>query len=240
MQTPTDDEAQHRHIMTKCLRYWGEYFNYRFIFVAVPKTASTTISRLAVRSPTEKGYRLVGNRTHFNLNEYRSGLHRLKGSVEGEKLYQAAYKFGFVRNPWCRAVSLYENRKGRHQCSTFEKFVDMYDGATFCQVNPSYHRFQLDWFRCPKTGTVMSDYIGRYENLERDTDNIFDKMKLKRYSDKLGTYHGDVAGGKASPFGEVPRKTKSIPYQEYYTPQTQQIMLEKCIEDIKYFNYTFE
>ena len=237
MEQRPQPQTHRQSTIGKCLKYWKSTFNYRFIFVAVPKTASTTVSRLHVCPQGQKKYKEVGNRTHFNLNEYRKGLHLKEGTSVGEKIYQDAYKFGFVRNPWDRLVSLYENRKERHQCTTFDKFVDKYDGASFCQVNPLYHEFQLDWFRDPTTRLVMSDYIGKYENLKDDLSKIFEEIGLVGQIDRLGTWNGDPPAKNQR---RTPRKTKSIPYQEYYTRQTQQIVLEKCSEDIQYFNYNFE
>ena len=225
------------------LIYWDK-FPVKFISIAVPKTASTSFANLQVFAPRDSTYRRnkgqIGGRTHYDLHEHREVLLTATDTqivkLGGEEWFAEAYKFGFVRNPWDRAVSLYENRKDRHQCKTFEEFVDKYDGASFTQVSPSYHANQIDWFKSRETNVVMADYIGRYENLEADIIHILGTLNLA--VPKIIPH----VGNPEAPEGlRLPnRETKDKPYQEYYTKYTRQVILEKCAEDIEYFQYTFE
>ena len=234
----------HKAAIRKDLIYWDK-FPVKFISIAVPKTATTSFSELQVasspgsRSGRHKGQ--IGGRTHYDLHEHREVLLTATDpqivKLGGEEWFAEAYKFGFVRNPWDRAVSLYENRKDRHQCKTFEEFVDKYDGASFTQSNPSYHANQIDWFKSRETNVVMADYIGRYENLEADIIHILGKLNLAvpKIIPHIGRPEAKVRSARLPP-----RETKDKPYQEYYTKHTREVMLEKCAEDIEYFQYTFE
>jgi len=225
------------------LIYWDK-FPVKFISIAVPKTASTSFANIQAFATGDSTYRRnqgqIGGRTHYDLHEHRKVLLTATDTqivkLGGEEWFAEAYKFGFVRNPWDRAVSLYENRKDRHQCKTFEEFVDKYDGASFTQVNPSYHANQIDWFKSRETNVVMADYIGRYENLEADIIHILGKLNLA-----VPKIIPHVGNPEARAGFRLPnRETKDKPYQEYYTKYTRQVMLEKCAEDIEYFQYTFE
>ena len=65
------------------------------IFVEVPKTGSTSV-RSVIGNP---------NRPHKSISE-------IKFMVNKEK-FESYFKFGFVRNPWDRVVSLYERNEGQ-------------------------------------------------------------------------------------------------------------------------------
>jgi hypothetical protein len=67
---------------------------FKCIFVAVPKTGSTSI-RAILGSPPKP---------HLNIWQ-------IAGLVD-ERKFDTYYKFGFVRNPWDRAVSRYEHKEG--------------------------------------------------------------------------------------------------------------------------------
>ena len=77
------------------------------IFVEVPKTGSTSIRNI------------IGHPEKPHLN-----ICQIAHEIQKEKFY-AYFKFGFVRNPWDRAVSLYERREGLQMKSkmTFDEFI---------------------------------------------------------------------------------------------------------------------
>jgi len=178
---------------------------FKCIFVEVPKTGSTSIRHII-------GY---PRKPHLNI-------YQIAGLLPKNK-FDAYFKFGFVRNPWDRAVSLYERKEGLRMKSkmNFEEFVEWMKYSSCTCIHPVPHRYQLDWFVNPH-GDVIVDFIGKFERLADD---------WKIISSKLG-----VAS-------QLPRKnvnpSKRRHYTEYYTEKTKEIIRKRFLVDIEYFEYEF-
>ena len=144
----------------------------------------------------------------------------------GGNRFKAYFKFGFVRNPWDRVVSLYMRNEGvqsRH-AETFESFVRKLRYSSATCIHPSPHINQLDWFVDP-SGNVVADYIGKFETLHQDWSVI------RR---RLG---GDLP--EILPNAKInPHKEKH--YSVYYSDETRSIVAERFSLDIEYFGYKFE
>src|SRR5256886_12135357 len=87
----------------------------------------------------------------------------------GDRQFNAYFKFGFVRNPWDRVVSLYERTEPLQMKDkmTFDEFVDWIQYSSSTCIHSSPHRYQLDWFVDPN-GNVLADFIGKFERLDED------------------------------------------------------------------------
>lgn len=178
---------------------------FKCIFIEVPKTASTSV-RAILGSPP---------RPHLNIWQISQEVDRDR--------FNGYFKFGFVRNPWDRAVSLYERREGLQLRNrmTFGEFIDWMRLASSTCMHPVPHRYQLDWFVNPH-GDVIVDFIGRYESLERD---------WARVANRLGI-------GVALPRVNVNTEKKRH-YTEYYDDRTRAIVAGRFALDIEYFGYEF-
>lgn len=141
----------------------------------------------------------------------------------GIKKFKAYYKFGFVRNPWDRVVSLYHRGEGlmMRDVMSFEDFVKWIKYSSSTCVHPVPHTNQLDWFVDPH-GNLLVDYIGKFERLEEDWEMISDRLDI---SQKLPHVNKNL------------NKTKH--YTDYYNENTKDIIAKKFQIDIEYFNYTF-
>lgn len=210
---------------------------HKCIFVEVPRTGSTSVRKLIGKPKTP----------HLNICQIRSELcnhwshdSRFSGRLKslasllrpeaarveaGEQIFRSYFKFGFVRNPWDRVVSLYmrptcEQMRARIGFDTFVENIE-FSSAT-CQ-HPVPHRNQLDWFVDPD-GEVMVNFIGRFERLNEDWEVI---------SQRIG-----LAGQR------LPHKNKKVGdkkhYTEWYTPKTIDLIRRKFSVDIEYFEYDFE
>src|SRR5437773_8085923 len=97
----------------------------------------------------------------------------------GRKQFETYFKFGFVRNPWDRVVSLYERNEAlqlRDKMS-FEKFVDWIQYSSATCIHSSPHRYQLDWFVDPN-GKMLADFIGKFEGLDEDWELVDQKLGI--------------------------------------------------------------
>jgi hypothetical protein len=137
--------------------------------------------------------------------------------------FKAYFKFGFVRNPWDRAVSLYERKEGmqlRNQMS-FEEFIDWMKFASSTCIHPVPHRYQLDWF-VDGSGNVLVDFIGKFERLESDWSLVRTRVGINADLPKINV-----------------NPDRQRDYTKYYTDRTKKIVRDRFAVDIEYFGYEF-
>jgi len=164
-----------------------------------------------------------GGRTNRILECFYLMLPRERRLEIGRQQFESYFKFGFVRNPWDRVVSLYERREAlelRAQM-TFDQFADWIQYSSSTCIHSSPHRYQLDWFVDPN-GKMLADFIGRFERLQEDWAFVAKKLGLSK----------TLPHTRANP---RPRH-----YSEYYTPRTRRLIEEKFKVDIETFGYQFE
>ena len=208
---------------------------YRCIFVEVPKTGSSSIREIIGYPP----------KPHLNISQIQYNLHqswpRHGGPLNkimsaayqfwpkrwrerhGQRIFESYFKFGFVRNPWDRAVSLYLRKEGLElrDKMTFEEFVAWMKYSSSTCIHPVPHVNQLDWLVDPH-GDLLVDFIGRFESLQKDWATIAEKIGAPR---------------------ELPHTRKNPgrdkPYTEYFTEETKRIIADRFRVDIEYFGYEF-
>lgn len=187
-------------------------------FIHIPKVAGTSIEAA-----------LYGT---FGKVGHRSALERRQSDPDG---FDLSFSFSFVRNPYDRFVSAFEymRKGGRNKFDSewAERNLSHYkDFASFVVAlkQPQIRRTLLDWmhFRpqhdllCDADGTLMVDFVGKYETLETD---------FQKVSDRLGK-------SMALPhFNRVERNC----YEAYYSPETRAIVHSIYAKDFELFNYEF-
>ena len=208
---------------------------HKCIFVEVPKTGSTSIRAMLgkayiphlnlveIKTLMENSWTQFGGRT----NRIRAALYQLlprKRKIDiGRRQFESYFKFGFVRNPWDRVVSLYERTEPIQMKDkmSFDEFVEWIQFSSATCIHSSPHRYQLDWF-LDGSGNMLADFIGRFECLERDWAVV---------ADKLGITEKTLPHARENP--------RARPYTEYYTARTRDLIAQKFKIDIEHFGYDF-
>ena len=143
------------------------------------------------------------------LRKYWTGIITL-GHKSNLRLPDDAFTFSFCRNPYDRAVSMWAfNNKVRNLDISFTEFCRELDNWTWG------HRIRL-----PQATWVDGiDFVGYFENLEEDFGILCDKLGIERrpLPHENATEHG--------------------PWQEYYTEETQRIVLSYYAVDFGRFGY---
>jgi chondroitin 4-sulfotransferase 11 len=142
------------------------------------------------------------------------------------------FKFAFVRNPWDRFVSVYHKwPPTRNHPDRFKHFV-LNDfrkhGFNVPKMKKNqwrrlhHHFLPQYYFICDGDRNILVDFVGRYENLNRDWEYVCDYIGVPRR--------------------ELPivNKGQHRPYQEYYDRQTADVIAEMYADDIELFGYEFE
>ena len=178
----------------------------KFIFIHIGKTGGSTIER--VLDPNvkldESRHTLGMGNTSFREKHWKITTYQKKY----KKHFNAYFKFTFVRNPWDREVSRWKwFALARGEDVSFKYHLQ-------CKGN-NYSRWICE------DGQYLTDFIGRFENLQGDFDIICDKLGISRQ--ELPHYN----------------KTNHKHYTEYYDDETREIVARRYAGDIEYFGYKF-
>ncbi|MBV9010049.1 MAG: sulfotransferase family 2 domain-containing protein [Verrucomicrobia bacterium] len=208
---------------------------YKCIFVQVPKTGSTSVRAILgkpirphlnlweIKLLMENYWPVRGSRRDRVIEALYLFLPKERRMKRGREQFDTYFKFGFVRNPWDRVVSLYERREasGPKDSMSFEQFVDLIQYSSATCIHSSPHRYQLDWFVDPD-GKVLADFIGRFERLEEDWAFV---------ASKLGT---------TQPLPHWRANPRARHYTEYYNSRTRDVIANRFRVDIETFGYQFD
>ena len=195
----------------------------RWIFVHIQKTGGN-----AVRAAL--GVEVNDAHKHFLARELRA--------VYGQAAWDQPFKFAFVRNPWDRLVSWWSMIDGIRaqiaatqppnkfvayvlQAVSFEEFITRCTDEIVDADGRKYiFRNQIDYL-VDDNGKVIVDFIGRFERLQSDFDEVTKHLGLART--------------------ELPRVNTSrhSAYTNYYTPAMAETIGRLYARDIAAFGYRF-
>ena len=193
-----------------------------FIFLPIPKCASTSIIRsLGIRQNVPA---VVRDRSLW----WRQGSYKRLGwdtFPEFEKIYS----FAIVRNPWDRVVSAWKNKNRynyttlsgylRHTFLSLAKLKTLDNQAFAVQVQYEWHNMpQLDYISYE--GRIVVNDIFRFENLEMHWGEIQKKTGIN------------------APLLHVNRSAREE-YRHYYDEETYCLVADRYAKDIETFGYTF-
>lgn len=162
-------------------------------------------------------------------NKYQTGglQHLLAKQIRqeiGDYRFYSYFKFSVVRNPFDRAVSQFAYMQRRQD---LRALIDMDKNTSFSEyVNLTQRRQHIQWapqcsFLYDDDGTLLMDFVGRFETLDDDMSSVFARLGIE--CDSLPRFN-------ASNRGE---------YREYYTPATRVQIESMYKDDLDRFGYSF-
>lgn len=207
-------------------------------FVDVPRTSSTSI-----RVELGKYLGPVYGKSNIIEKEYIvekvfSGHQTAQkmSAFFGEELWGRLFTFTMVRNPWGRTYSMFNYRRKLAKIPSswsFRDYVLELDRSVYdlSQGDPASSYFSYHATRCSSAhyisntdGSIMVDYVAKYENRTDDLAEIGSRLKIKQL--------GDLVVQGASP--------KFKHYSQFYDAETQGVIRRLYADDIELFSYEFD
>lgn len=192
---------------------------HKFIFIAVPKTASISIQ-----------FSLGYGHDIPEPDLYHAGI----TDVLAENACDGYFKFAFVRNPWDRLYSLYHDftkkritqysqlvKHDKPLLSEFEDFNDM-----CLRLHESSWRndvfFKSQFNQLGDGKKLLMDQVGRFETLQSDFNCICERIGLR-----------DV------PLLHMNQGQCARSYAEHYSTEAIEAVRELYQDDVEHFGYEF-
>jgi hypothetical protein len=205
----------------------GGMFNRRFFKdIVSPKSVSSIEFYKSIYFGIKSGKKIVDILSNIQKKIYSSHFlypdHATAREVKSflGKEWDKYFKFCFVRNPFEKVVSdyIYTTRNGREDIS-FQKFVEMIKkrGENKNAVHPRIK----SWNIVSTEKGVEMDYVGRYEILNKDLENILNKIGINFEGEKF----------------PYTKNIKSYDYRDYYGEEEKNIVSNLFGEEIEYFGY---
>jgi len=156
--------------------------------------------------------------------------------------YKNYFKFAFVRNPYDRFISLYFDKIKNIGADDFEagiflgllKYHKFYEGMSFKEFAKAIHsipdkkadpHFRSQYaLLTDKQGDLIPDFIGKFENLEKDYKKICKKIRVDNPP-------------KLSHIRKTKKRQRN--YRDYYDEETKKLVQERYKKDLKMFDYKF-
>jgi len=191
--------------------------NKKYIFTHIHKTAGKSIKSILC----------------FNKNDVYTNRH-IPLSKEIDENNKDYFKFTFVRNPYDRLVSKYfydlnlskqkekydDGPEGRgragstRNCSNFNEWL-LNHGRRIHNLLP-----RMKAMVCDKDVNILADYVGRFENLEKDFEYIKEKLCLQ---------------GTLEHINKNPLERKN--YLDYYDKESIELVNLVYKDDFEIFDY---
>ena len=216
----------------------------QWIFVAVPKTGTTSIQNFLKDKLHKKNIHVpkkwLSRYYHADIIQM---INRFKGSLgvnpahkyTNDKLIEKIkpfFKFAFHRNPWDRMVSFYHDyttdklhltwSSDMLQYKNFEEFV-----LDFANSQWRYHQnFKPTVAYTHYQGKQIVDFIGRYDTFDRDVAYCFDQI--------------DMPYIEFQAYERMRQAPRQKDYTQYYTSERMiQAVADVFWQDIKLFGDTY-
>jgi hypothetical protein len=211
------------------------------LFVHIPRTGGTSIERLLGLFNAENLWN-IGPHSPFEATG-KSPQHFTYRELEAilpQDVISRTYKFAFVRNPWDRFLSEFLWRRRMHALKWFSFSKSLYDHGylrsfdEFAQILKVVQESRNDLlygldghldtqtsFVVDRSSNVALDFIGRFEQFERDVWNVLKAVGIPKL--------------------EIPHEntTNHLKYQLHYSSSGRGLVESFYAVDIQRFGYKF-
>jgi hypothetical protein len=210
---------------------------YNFLFVHIAKTGGSSmrsaLNRIRWRDPLYPLQFICSRFSHMTGHRLGTKFPRHAKIIAAREmlphdLFLKLFKFAFVRNPWDVQVSAYHHilRDHPHLLAGREGFGEylryrLDPGRPWDYYIDGLSHPQIDYL-IDLDGTILVDFIGRFENLADDYQHVADKIGI---SIPLPHRRGEKA---------------RTDYREYYSDELVDLVAKHYERDIEEFGYTFE
>jgi len=204
--------------------------SHKFIFVHTRKAAGSsirdTLEPLSIQKPTDVLSKIKSRILHIEKDYHNYAFRQhsditMAKKIMPKELFDAYFKFAFVRNPYKRLVSEYEFIKRNPTHGRYKKIMKI----TFTD----YIKYQAKRFDAhqinmlaDKNGKLQMDFIGKFESLQKDWNYI---------CDKLGINNKELSHRK---------KAIKINYDDYYNFENKDLIAKLWKKDIEIFGYNYK
>jgi hypothetical protein len=203
-------------------------YSHRFIFIHNYRVAGTSIRKSLdkyVRRPLlRRIFEKIGLGNKLSHHKWKTFPAHIKANelrrILPADLYDTFYKFAFVRNPWDWQVSLYHYmlKNKSHWQHRLISAMKSFDEYIVWRVNEG-KVLQKD-FVTDSEGTMIVDFVGRYENLSNDFLQVCKVLNIAASLPHIN-------------------KSSHMNYRSYCSAETRNLVEENFSEDIELFGYTF-
>lgn len=205
----------------------------KFLFIHVYKTAGTSIfkalGRFDVCTPLpeipvqfwEPYFQSAGLPAGvLKLPEHAPAL-QVRAAI-GRAVFDSYFKFAFVRNPWDMQLSLYHYNLQNPDLPAHAEAAAARDFEDYIMRRdwPPNARGQQLHFLADDDGTVLMDFVGRFENISLDFAVV---------CERLGVENAELGHSNAS---------KHRPWPEYYTREMFETVAQMVKPDAEAFGYS--
>ena len=210
---------------------------YNFLFVHIAKTGGTSVraalAPLRWRDPFYIPQFIASRLSHLTGHRIASKLPRHARIIAAkemlpQELFDKLFKFAFVRNPWDLQVSSWHHlrRERPHLVEHLPNFESFLRWKLDPERPYQYHidtsiERQTDYLK-DLEGTIIVDFIGKYENLQEDYEEACRRI-----------------GIKPPPLPHKRQAKDRKNYQKYYDEETAALIAEYFREDIETFGYNY-
>nr|WP_136251736.1 sulfotransferase family 2 domain-containing protein [Ningiella ruwaisensis] len=195
---------------------------HKCIFVHIPKCAGTSISNVF-----SDGHPIfsTSNYDEFSL-KYMKGRNLEHSTAKKIRLlapfrFRRYFKFAFVRNPFDRMVSEYKWRKTWDDQMNEKSFSDMLKDIPVYRKQKKPHFFTAKSFLTDRRGNLIVDYIGKFENIDNDFEEIAKRIGIAKTLPKKNV-----------------TASESQKFSDYYDDETKQLVMRYFSEDFEYLSYS--